>query len=178
MLESRSVDHCLESLDAVATFEGEYWKQFEARFTPLPNGTGTFLGVPLTACDKLSQLKSEGPDFVQKCQENITQMFSTTHPVANPTKVFDFGRWTVDDSTKMVFHGNDGVQQIATHFEPVFGALPNVVAQFVSLKQRMCTSFKNGTLPLLPASDSGLQEVLTSFHTIWEKVSTWDAKLW
>ena len=105
-------------------------------------------------------------------------MFSTTHPVANPTKVFDFGRWTVDDSTKMVFHGNDGVQQIATHFEPVFGALPNVVAQFVSLKQRMCTSFKNGTLPLLPASDSGLQEVLTSFHTIWEKVSTWDAKLW
>ena len=69
--ESRSVDHCLESLDAVATFEVEYWKQLEARFTPLPNGTGTFLGVPLTACDTLSPLKSEGPDFVQKCQENI-----------------------------------------------------------------------------------------------------------
>ena len=96
--------------------------------------------------------------------------------IAKATKVFDFGRWLVDDSTKMVLHGNNEVQQIATHFEPVFGALPNVVAQFVSLKQRIPTSFKNGTLPPFPASASTLQAVLTSFHTTWEKVLTWGAQ--
>ena len=155
---------------------GDLLEGVRGPFHPLPEGRGAFLGVPLAAGDKVSQLKSVGADFVKKCQETITEMVSTTHPVAKATAVFDFGRWTVDDSTKMVRHGNDEVQKIATHFQPVFGALPNAVAQFVSLKTRMCASFKNGTLPPLPASDSTPVEVLQSFHTTWEKVLTWDAQ--